>query len=75
MIQLHGDESPDRASPRSADRWDMPVMKAIKVATANDARHALDYRAMVDHILFDARPRQSATRPGGNGAPFDWDAF
>ena len=71
MLQLHGDESPDRAVAIRR-RWDLPVIKAIKVATANDARHALNYRAMVDYILFDAQPPEGATRPGGHGTPFDW---
>jgi phosphoribosylanthranilate isomerase len=71
MLQLHGDESPDRAVDIRR-RWDLPVIKAVKVATANDARHALNYRAMVDHILFDAQPPEGATRPGGHGTPFDW---
>jgi phosphoribosylanthranilate isomerase len=70
-LQLHGDESPDRAVDIRR-RWDLPVIKAIKVATANDARQALNYRAMVDYILFDARPPEGATRPGGHGAAFDW---
>jgi phosphoribosylanthranilate isomerase len=71
MLQLHGSEAPDRAVA-IRHRWNLPVIKAIKVATANDARHALNYRAMVDHILFDAQPPEGATRPGGHGTPFDW---
>ena len=71
LLQLHGDESPDRAVAVRR-RWDLPVIKAIKVATANDARHALNFRAMVDYILFDANPPEGATRPGGHGATFDW---
>ena len=65
-LQLHGDESPDRAVDIRR-RWDLPIIKAIKVATANDARQALNYRAMVDYILFDASPPEGATRPGGHG--------
>jgi phosphoribosylanthranilate isomerase len=47
-------------------------MKAIRVETSQDARVALAYREAVDLILFDARPPEDSTRPGGNGAPFDW---
>jgi phosphoribosylanthranilate isomerase len=47
-------------------------MKAIKVETGEDARAALRYRAAADLILFDARAPTDSTRPGGNGAPFDW---
>jgi phosphoribosylanthranilate isomerase len=71
MLQLHGDESPDRAVAIRR-RIDLPVIKAIKVATAADARLALNYRAMVDYILFDAQPPDGASRPGGHGATFDW---
>jgi phosphoribosylanthranilate isomerase len=71
LLQLHGEETPER----SADirrRWGRPVMKAIKVETAQDARAALGYRDAADLILFDARAPTDSTRPGGNGAPFDW---
>ena len=71
ILQLHGEETPER----SADirrRWGKPVMKAIKVETAQDARTALAYRRAADLILFDARAPADSTRPGGNGAPFDW---
>jgi phosphoribosylanthranilate isomerase len=71
MLQLHGEETAERAVAIRR-RWNLPVIKAIKVATANDARLALNYRAMVDYILFDARPPEGATRPGGHGAAFDW---
>jgi phosphoribosylanthranilate isomerase len=71
ILQLHGNESPERA--REIQRhWSKPVMKAVKVETAADARAAEDYRGAADLILFDARPPADATRPGGNGAPFDW---
>jgi phosphoribosylanthranilate isomerase len=71
LLQLHGEETPER----SADilrRWGTPVMKAIKVETAQDARAALGYRKVADLILFDARAPIDSTRPGGNGEPFDW---
>ncbi len=50
-------------------------MKAIKVETAEDAQAALDYRDAADLILFDARAPEDSTRPGGNGAAFDWRAL
>jgi phosphoribosylanthranilate isomerase len=71
ILQLHGEETPERARDIHR-RWRKPVMKAIKVETAADARSAEDYRGAADLILFDARPPVDATRPGGNGAPFDW---
>ncbi|KAB2915848.1 MAG: phosphoribosylanthranilate isomerase [Hyphomicrobiaceae bacterium] len=70
MLQLHGEESPERVR-EIRRRWGRPVMKAIKVRTADDAEAALRYPE-ADLILFDARPPAGATRPGGHGAAFDW---
>src|SRR3954454_5117129 len=30
------------------------------------------YERVADHLLFDAKAPQSASRPGGHGAAFDW---
>jgi phosphoribosylanthranilate isomerase len=74
LLQLHGEETPERVA-EVRRRWAKPVMKAIKVETADDARAALEYRSAADLILFDARAPWDATRPGGNGAAFDWTAL
>jgi len=74
ILQLHGEETPERVS-EIGRRWGRPVMKAIKVETAEDARAAIGYRGAADLILFDARAPEDSTRPGGNGAPFDWNAL
>lgn len=74
MLQLHGDETPGRVREIHR-RWGKPVMKAVKVETAEDAQTALDYRGIADFVLFDARAPDDSTRPGGNGAPFDWRAL
>jgi phosphoribosylanthranilate isomerase len=71
LIQLHGQETPERVAEVKR-RWGVPVMKAIPVETAQDAHAALRYRAVADLVLFDARAPADSTRPGGNGAPFDW---
>ena len=71
ILQLHGEEPPERVA-EVRRRWAKPVMKAVKVETAEDAEAALRYRGAADLILFDARAPKDATRPGGNGAPFDW---
>lgn len=71
MIQLHGLETPARVAEIRA-RWGKPVMKAVKVATREDAVLALAYRNIADLILFDAKPPKGADRPGGHGATFDW---
>jgi phosphoribosylanthranilate isomerase len=74
LLQLHGSESPDRVSAIRR-RYGIPVMKAIKVATAEDAAGALNFAEVADFILFDARPPKGADRPGGHGAVFDWRAL
>lgn len=71
MLQLHGRETPERVGD-IRQRWGKPIMKAVPVETTNDATAALDYREVADLILFDARAPLDSTRPGGNGAPFDW---
>ena len=74
MLQLHGSETPARVA-EIRDRFGKPVMKAIKVGTAEDAEAALAYRNIADLILFDARPPKDADRPGGHGAVFDWNVL
>ena len=73
ILQLHGHEAPERV--REIRRRGKKVMKAIAVGSADDARSALTYADAADLILFDARAPQDATRPGGNGAPFNWRAL
>jgi phosphoribosylanthranilate isomerase len=74
MLQLHGSETPARGA-EIRERFGKPVMKAIKVATAEDAEAALAYQEIADLILFDARPPKGADRPGGHGAAFDWSVL
>jgi phosphoribosylanthranilate isomerase len=71
LIQLHGEETPERVA-EVRRRWGKPVMKAIKVETEQDAHRALDFNWAADLVLFDARAPADSTRPGGNGAAFDW---
>ncbi len=72
VIQLHGGESPECvAAVRAA--YGIPVMKAIRVATAADLEQVPPYEAVADQLLFDAKlPSNVAALPGGNGVPFDW---
>jgi phosphoribosylanthranilate isomerase len=71
ILQLHGQETRERVS-EIRRRWGIPVMKAVAVETAEDARAGLRFSPAADLILFDARAPEASTRPGGNGAPFDW---
>jgi phosphoribosylanthranilate isomerase len=72
MLQLHGDETPRRVA-EIRGRFGLPVMKAIRVATASDLEPLAEYEAVADWILFDAKPPKNVTSlPGGTGIAFDW---
>jgi phosphoribosylanthranilate isomerase len=70
VLQLHGSETPARVT-EVRQRFGLPIMKAIPVASAEDLQAVAAYAA-ADRILFDARPPVDATRPGGHGRAFDW---
>ena len=72
ILQLHGKETPERLLDLRA-KFGLPVMKAIGVATAADLAAVARYEPVADRLLFDARPPEDATRPGGNGNAFDWN--
>lgn len=69
-LQLHGEESPQRAAELRA-RHGLPVWKAVPVAVAGDVERAAAYVDAADLILFDARTPKG-TLPGGMGLSFDW---
>lgn len=71
ILQLHGDETPDRVREIKA-RFGLPIIKAVSVATADDAAAAERYAGVADLVLFDAKAVDGAA-PGGNGLAFDWD--
>ena len=71
MLQLHGDETPDRVADIKA-RYGLPVMKAVGVADASDLDALSVYAKVADQILVDAKPPKDADLPGGNGLSFDW---
>lgn len=71
MLQLHGHESPERVAEVRA-RFEMPVMKAIGIATEEDMPRLDAYSEVADQLLVDARALPGADRPGGNGVAFDW---
>ncbi len=75
-IQLHGSETPERVA-EVAKRFGRPVLKAVKVAIADDALAALAYAGKADRILFDAKAPEgrAGALPGGNGLAFDWQAL
>jgi len=75
IFQLHGKETPDRVR-EIKQRYGAQVMKAIRVADAEDVRAAEAYDGIADFILFDAKPPKDKDKlPGGNGLIFDWTAL
>ncbi len=70
LLQLHGRETPERVAFIRAENR-RPVMKVVGVSHAEDLTALAAYDA-ADRFLLDAKPPRDATRPGGNGAPFDW---
>jgi len=71
LIQLHGSESPERASAIRA-RFGLPVMKALGIAEAADLGALDRYAGAVDRFLLDSKPRPGDALPGGNGHGFPW---
>lgn len=71
LLQLHGDETPERCRAISI-YFGLPIIKAIKVSSKADLKAARAYEDAVDWLMFDAAPPKGATRPGGNAASFDW---
>ncbi len=70
LLQLHGRETPTRASILRR-RYHRPLMKAIPVAARADIDAALAFPE-ADYLLFDSKPAPEDTRPGGNARAFDW---
>jgi len=71
MLQLHGQESPERVSEIRA-RFGLPVMKALGVADEGDLAAIEGHARAADQLLIDAKPPKDAHLPGGNGLAFDW---
>ncbi len=71
FLQLHGTETPERVAAVRAG-FGVKVIKAIGIGEEADLNLIRGYADVADMLLFDARPRPDASRPGGNGAGFDW---
>ena len=74
LLQLHGAETPARVK-EIRQLTNIPVMKAIRVATESDITEANSYVDVADRILFDAKapPDMKGALPGGNAVTFDWN--
>ena len=73
LLQLQGDETPRRLKDIRR-RFGLPVMKALRIASAEDVAAADEYPPAVDWLLFDAKPpaAMKGALPGGNALSFDW---
>ncbi len=73
FLQLHGSETPQRVS-EIKQRTGCRVIKAVKVATKDHVTQAQGFAAVVDLMLYDAKPPEGmvGALPGGNGLTFDW---
>lgn len=70
-MQLHGDESPQRAAAIRA-QWGIDIWKAVPVRTRADINDAAHFAGAIDRILFDAKTPDGSALPGGMGMRFDW---
>lgn len=71
VIQLHGQESPQRAAELGA-QFGLPMWKVLAVASKQDIDRAAAYAGAAELILFDAKTPKGAALPGGMGLRFDW---
>ena len=72
IIQLHGDETPERTS-EVRRKFGLPVIKATAIATADDLENSKAWSDSADMLLFDAKPpKRPDALPGGNAISFDW---
>lgn len=72
MIQLHGNESPERVAELKTITG-LAVMKAIGIAGPDDIARAHEYEEICERILLDAKAPEGAALPGGNALSFDWN--
>lgn len=70
LIQLHGNETPSRAAA-IRQRYDLPLIRAIRVAEPADLATCADWDGIADWLLFDAKGDPGGL-PGGTGHVFDW---
>ena len=71
MVQLHGAETPARTN-EVRERFGLPVIKVLAVQGPDDLAAAKAYQGVADRLMFDAKPPEDASRPGGNARAFNW---
>ncbi|HQX27600.1 MAG TPA: phosphoribosylanthranilate isomerase [Alphaproteobacteria bacterium] len=68
MIQLHGEETPDRIMDIKR-AFGIPVMKAIRIGDKTDLEQLDEFLPVADWLLFDVKVEGEH---GGTGKSFDW---
>ena len=75
FIQLHGHETPDYIrqldDQLSIINYQLSIIKAFNIATADDFAACIPYEGLVDYFLFDTKGKSV----GGNGEKFDWSVL
>lgn len=71
LIQLHGAETPARAE-QVRTLTGAGIIKALPIRVHEDFAEAEAWEPFADHLMFDAKPPEGSTLPGGVGARFDW---
>ncbi len=73
FIQAHGSETPERVREMTTATG-APVIKAVKLADADDLAAGMGYADVAAFRLYDAKPAAGLKNalPGGNGLSFDW---
>ncbi len=71
MLQLHGHETPERVAAIKI-KYGLSVMKVLPVAEPGDIEAWRAFDGIADRLMFDSKPPEGATRPGGNARAFDW---
>ena len=70
MLQLHGHERPEDVAAIK-QQFNLPVIKAIAISTADDFAQCNRWDSLADWLLFDAKVTKG-DQPGGTGHRFDW---
>lgn len=70
-LQLHGRETPARTG-EIRGLFALSLIKALPISDDADLAASAAYEDAADMLLFDAKAPDGAARPGGHGAPFDW---
>lgn len=72
FVQLHGDETPERARAIKT-AYGIPLIRALPVATTDDLKLAEAYAGIADFFIYDAKAPKGEAQRGGHGLSFDWN--